>query len=116
MGATLGFRENLGFGVVSGDLGPQKAFAQIAMFWRVSDVILSLGVLAATLRINLKTPTEAPAMRVSFDEGRILFCSFSSLPTLQKLLGEKLSVLLRASQGENFGGKSQGLQGKCLKI
>ena len=25
-GATPGFREDLGFGVVSGDLGPQKAF------------------------------------------------------------------------------------------
>ena len=24
------FRENLGFGVVSGDLGPQKGFVQIA--------------------------------------------------------------------------------------
>ena len=29
-GTTPGFRENLGFGVVLGDLGPQKAFAQIA--------------------------------------------------------------------------------------
>ena len=29
-GATPGFREYLGFGVVSGDLGLQKAFAQIA--------------------------------------------------------------------------------------
>ena len=28
-GATLGFREIWVFGVVSGDLGPQKAFAQI---------------------------------------------------------------------------------------
>ena len=27
---NAGFRENLGFGVVSGDLGGQKAFAQIA--------------------------------------------------------------------------------------
>ena len=29
-GAMLGFQENLGFGVVLGDLGTQKAFAQIA--------------------------------------------------------------------------------------
>ena len=29
-GARLGFRENLWFGMVSGDLGPPKAFAQIA--------------------------------------------------------------------------------------
>ena len=29
-GATPGLRGNLGFGVVSGDLGPQKAFVQIA--------------------------------------------------------------------------------------
>ena len=28
-GARPGFRENSGFGVVSGDLGPQKAFAQM---------------------------------------------------------------------------------------
>ena len=28
---NAGFRENLGFGVVSGDLGGQKAFAQIAI-------------------------------------------------------------------------------------
>ena len=28
--ATPGFQENLGFGVVSGDLGPQKALAQMA--------------------------------------------------------------------------------------
>ena len=29
LGATPGFREIWVFGVVSGDLGPQKAFAQI---------------------------------------------------------------------------------------
>ena len=29
-GGNAGFRENLGFGVVSGDLGGQKASAQIA--------------------------------------------------------------------------------------
>ena len=34
-GATPDFRENLGFGVVSGDLGGQKAFAQIAtVIWQ----------------------------------------------------------------------------------
>ena len=37
-GATPDFRENLGFGVVSGDLGGQKAFAQITRLHLIPDL------------------------------------------------------------------------------
>ena len=38
-GATPGFQENLEFGAVSGDLGPQKAFAQIAILSYFSPIL-----------------------------------------------------------------------------
>ena len=40
---NAGFSENLGFGLVSGDLGPQKAFAQIAtevLAWSPAKIVL----------------------------------------------------------------------------
>ena len=59
-GVTPDFRENLGFGVASGHLGGQKAFAQTGTVWELQIFPGVLGCRAAPLSRRGAVPPRPP--------------------------------------------------------